>query len=125
MSADLHLHIAENDEILKKAIRFTELFCPYDEQLFHDISETPNKWIGEVSWLKAMIFEDDDTFIPNPVGEVSIIVGQYKIIDNELIKKIKNAMTKNNTTEYDVAEADDVIEFLKKYKGKFVFQVSW
>lgn len=90
------------------------------------ISETPNVWVGEVSWLKAALFEDDETYIPNVVQAVSDIIDEnLPVIDDELISKIEQVFTNGNKTSYEISSPTEVIEFLKKYKGLRCFTVSW
>ena len=40
----------------------------------------PSIWIGQVSWLKAGLFEDGERYIPGPVMTVSQIVGDDGVV---------------------------------------------
>lgn len=98
MSADLSIHVFEGitEEDLRmffssslgsKYFDFKqtneEWFDSYDK-----IASTPEIWVGEVSWLKAALFEDADTFIPNTIAKVTEIIGEdLPIIDDSLLKK--------------------------------------
>jgi hypothetical protein len=93
------------------------------------IENTKNIWIGEVSWLKAGLFEDGKKYIPTTVMEVSSAIHAedfgLKVIDDDLIETVTKAFDKENTTGYKIAKKKEVIEFLSKYKGKKCFQISW
>lgn len=90
------------------------------------IDSTPSIHIGEVSWLKAALFEDSDTFVPSSVMEISEIIGEdFPIIDDELISRIASALKLENTTSYYINTDSSIIEFLKSYKGYPVFTISW
>lgn len=142
MAADLHLHIFEGitEEDLRM-FNYNTLGSKYFAGIFAQISDdkrdrvlekimrTPDIWIGEVSWLKAILSGDRDTFVPSVVGGVSDIIGEnLPIIDDELIQKILKTFdteSKNTITSYSVAKKEDVEKFLIKHKGKKVFTVSW
>jgi hypothetical protein len=93
------------------------------------IENTKNIWIGEVSWLKAGLFEDGEKYIPTTVMEVSSAVHVenfgLKVIDDNLIEAVSKAFNKENTTGYRIAKKEEVINFLTKHKGKKCFQISW
>jgi len=91
------------------------------------ISDTPNIWVGEVSWLKAALFEDPNSFIPDPIGAVREIFedDEGTEITDEIIQKVQDALVRPNQTGYSISEANPVIEFLKKYKGERAFTISW
>jgi hypothetical protein len=90
------------------------------------MSKTPNIWIGEVSWLKAALFDDNERYIPDPVSAVNNIIGEdLPVIDDELVSKIVTALGLENKTSYAVTEPIEVKQFLEKHKGKRVFAISW
>ena len=110
MAADLHIHVHTGQ--------------PPDR--------TPSVWVGEVSWLKASIFEDEAaTFIPGPVQAISDLIGEdLPILTPELREKILDALHGPNTTTYAVADAAsakyaEVVAFLDKHMGERLFTVSW
>lgn len=84
-----------------------------------------NVWVGEVSWLKAMVFDDTKTFVPDVVGTISDIFHDHPFITEGLIFQVEKAYSVINTTGYSIAEEDEVINFLKKNVGKRGFTVSW
>jgi hypothetical protein len=97
-----------------------------------DIDNTPNIWVGEVSWLKAALFEEGkedgapSDFIPDPIGKISELIGEdMPVITDEFIEKVRLAMSVPNQTQYSLAKAQDILSFLKTYKGKSCFTVSW
>jgi len=86
----------------------------------------PNIWIGEVSWLKAALFEDPDKYVPGPVEQIVEIIGEdFPRITEDLIVKVKAAFYAPNTTKYEVAREEDVVEFLRQHKGKKVITITW
>lgn len=90
-----------------------------------DIENTPNIWIGEVSWLKAAIFEDADTFIPDTIDRIYEICSVEPVIDDALIESIRKALELPNATQYSISKSNDIIDFLSKYKGYKCFTISW
>lgn len=93
---------------------------------YKKISDTPNIWIGEVSWLKAGLFNNEETYVPGPVSIIKDLIGEnLPTIDEELIDKIEAALNAKNTTDYSVAKPDEVVGFLLQHKGKKCFTVSW
>lgn len=147
MAADLHIHIfkgiTEKDlAIFKSHTLGSKYFGKYnlsweEEQKINDkIYKTPSVWIGEVSWLKAALTDDNETFIPNAVGDITDIVGEdLPVIDDAFIEKIMEAFKQPNNTAkdggvwggegYSLANPQEVKAFLEKYKGKKVFEISW
>jgi len=99
------------------------------------IFDTPNVWVGEVSWLKAMIFNDKETFIPATVEQVRSLVWEPTIINPALIEKVKEAFSLPNNTKkeggvfggegYRLANQDEVTKFLTSHIGQYAFCISW
>ena len=141
MTADLHIHIRTEeitDEVMQTffcnvlgskycnpQIAFQYGDLSYRLKLFQKMNETPNCWIGEVSWLKAEVFDDGNTYIPNAVGEVSEIFENETVIDDDVIKRVEDAMSMKNDTSYGVASKDEVVDFLKEHKGERAFTITW
>lgn len=138
MSADLHIHafaegtLTEND--------FRDMFChtmgskyfdlgrrdDFDKLLALKDDEDSEVWVGEVSWLKAALSDDADTFIPSAVQAVNDLVGEdHPLIDDALIDKICKAMDVENPTGYSVASVDSISDWLGRHKGQRAFTVSW
>lgn len=103
---------------------------------YEKISQTENVWVGEVSWLKAALFEDSDTFVPDPIEKIVELIGEnFPVIDDKFIEEIKKAMElPNNTAKkdgvwggkgYSLAGAEKILEFLNKWKGYSCFTISW
>lgn len=91
-----------------------------------DISNTPNIWVGEVSWLKAALFKDGDTFIPSPIQKIYDLIGEdLPVIDDKFIADAKQALSVKNSTKYSLSNTKDIIDFLKQHKGMRCFTVSW
>ena len=149
MGADLHIHvferITEDDlAIMKSSTLGSKYFnlklddMPWEEKskIHKRVGETPNIWIGEVSWLKAALMEDSDTFIPNTVRDISELIGEdLPVVDDEFIDKVVAAFEQLNNTKkedgvwsgsgYSLANPEEVRTFLEIHKGKKVFQISW
>lgn len=135
MAADMHIHIFEGITEDDLAVFFantmaSKYFRPGNlgerwQVSYAKISDTPNVWVGEVSWLKAALFEDD-TFIPDPISKISEIIGEdLLVIDDALIGRISRALTLPNETVYHLAQAEKIISFLTDNKGERAFTVSW
>lgn len=90
------------------------------------IAKTPSIWIGGVSWLKASVFDDDETYVPDPVQKISELIGEdLPILDESLLNQIVDALQLENTTEYRINEPDKVKEFLNEHMGEKLFIVNW
>lgn len=90
------------------------------------VSDSPQIWVGEVSWLKAALSGDSETFVPSTVGQVHEVIGEdLPMIDDALIANVGSAFDLPNSTGYRLAERSKVIAFLESHRGKQVFTVSW
>lgn len=141
MSADMHIHVLTDDFTKEHYIAFQsncfggKYFNPGYDKIFEErhgcdlydlCAETPDIWVGEVSWLKAAILDSPAEFIPDPVGKIAEIIGdEFPIIDDDLINRITEAMDIDNKTSYSVANPEHVVEFLERHRGKAVFTISW
>jgi hypothetical protein len=137
MAADLHIHVFTDkftEEHYKKFQSNTicsKYFNPKpvgqtDSNLYELCADTPQVWVGEVSWLKAALTEDQETFVPNMVAKISEIIGEdFPVIDDELTGKILDACKIENTTQYDVTNKNSLEKFLKEHKGQKAFCISW
>ncbi len=130
MSADLHIHILEeaDEEAVKCCLSNTlgSKWFGYSRNggWNSKVYDTPSVWIGEVSWLKAGLFEDPDRYIPAPVQAVYEVIGEdFRKIDDEMIKEVEGALSLKNNTNYSVATS--VTEFLRGHYGKKTFTISW
>lgn len=89
------------------------------------VFQTKNIWVGEVSWLKAALFEDAGTFVPRPILVINEATRDMPVIDDDLIDTVKQAFELDNTTGYKLCSADEVVKFLTEHKGKRCFNISW
>jgi hypothetical protein len=111
--------------ILPIGIRKTVYEFSVDEAL-NVVMETPSIWIGEVSWLKAAVFEDADEYVPNAVQTIHELIGEeFPVLNEELKMKILDALKLDNSTAYAVADPETVGKFLDEHMGKKLFTVSW
>jgi hypothetical protein len=136
MAADLHIHILKGiEESDLAAFNSNTLGSKYfnprtvdqtDFSIYDKIGDTPNVWVGEVSWLKAALFEDAAEFVPSAVEAIHGFIGEdLPVIDDELIDKVASAFALANTTQYKLENDEKVIEFLRQHKGERAFTVSW
>jgi hypothetical protein len=140
MSADLHLHIFDERRIDTQTLErfFVRIFGSKHfgpmristeqwEEAMRRVSNTPQCWIGEVSWAKAMVFEEgEELFVPSPVRVVHDLVGEeLPTLDDELVNKIIAALELENKTHFRVASVPTVLPFLKAHRGERVFCVTW
>ncbi len=140
MGADLYIHVyegvVEEDIRILKSNTLGSKYCtfpvmpPYTweqrSEVYDKMGNTPQVWIGEVSWLKAGLFEDDETFIPSTVEGVSELIGEdLPTLTEELLEEILSKFDLENKTSYRLNEKEVVEEFLKKHIGKKLFTVSW
>jgi len=118
-----NLSVEEIKAIMKEQDVLTEKYRDHDK--LETISKIPNIWIGEVSWLKADLFDDVNRYVPSPILQIDEIIDEsLPTIDNELIEKIKSALETKNTTKYKLNNKSAIIRFLKKHKGKKIFTMS-
>jgi hypothetical protein len=153
MAADLHLHVLgpgsyydfetnetigtfctkEDVALFHSSTLGTPFFNPglrdadfYDGPVYRAVRGSPNIWIGEVSWLKAMVLDEPDTFIPSMVMAMAELIGwDFKPIDDKFIEAVKLAFDNSNETGYSLTGLDTVLEFCYAHRGKQTFQVSW
>ncbi len=143
MSADLYIHVMTDDMIMDDFKCFfsnhigsiwwdVNHSChqgPYTgEQCEHDkrICDSPQVWIGSVSWLKASFSEDGSEYMPGPVVLINDLIDEnLPILNKELERKILAALSAENDTKYSVTENKDVKDFLKQHYGKKLFVISW
>lgn len=120
MAADLHIHAMTNGVTLRDVEG--DLSDPSNRA-----GDTPNIWIGEVSWLKAAMFEEgSEMFVPGPVQRIEELVGSGKpVLDEDLRDRILAAFDLPNTTNYAVAKKEDVALWLDRHMGCGLYTVSW
>jgi hypothetical protein len=140
MGADLHIHVyeglTEND---LKAFFSNTLGSKYFVGFFgirtsHEdwrkaldkIMKTKNVNVGECSWLKAALLNDDESFIPDTIGAINELIGEeLPTLDENLKNKIIEAFAFPNKTSYDINKKERVEKFLEENMGKKLFTVSW
>ena len=133
MAADLHIHALVGVTKEDLTAFMDSSTAEVHEAAFRTISHTPDVWIGEVSWLKAELFDKPGEFIPGPVQAIFDLIGDDEtlpILTPELREKILDALHGPNTTSYRVADAAsakyaEVVAFLDKHMGERLFTVSW
>ena len=84
--------------------------------------------VGEVSWLKAALIGDAETYVPSPVHQVAELLSEPTEITPELVDQLEAAFDLPNTTGYSVADnKDNVRSKLAPYMGKGyrAFTISW
>jgi hypothetical protein len=95
--------------------------------LYEKFSATPQFDVGEVSFLKAALFEGGaEEYIPSLVGVCCDVIDDGCTITDEVIEKIRSGMLDNpNTTQYTICETDEVVKWLKEHIGEYVFSIAW
>lgn len=138
MSADLHVHVL-TDEFTEEHYKvfssnvLGSMYFGYenpsigDKYDLYDLAlNTPNVWVGEVSWLKAALFDDAEKYIPAAVETIAgLICDDCPVIDDDMISAVHAAFKVENGTSYGISEGNDVIDFLNKHKGERAFTISW
>lgn len=139
MAADLHIHVMEgvttddlrcvNSHVLSSkyfTLARRECDTNYDCRHYRAVVDSPQIWVGQVSFLKAMLLEDTETYVPGVVQAVVNLIGETQpVINDAFIDGIRDAFAKSNDTSYSIADVDEVVLFLNGHKGKKVFTVSW
>ena len=138
MSADMNIHVLEGVtyhdlEVFQCSTLGTKFFdlSLYQEQqrrsdeLYDKFANTPRICVGEVSWLKAAIMDDEDTFVPNSVARIAELLQDVPVLTLDLLDEIKEALQFENTTSYSTSSTGSIIEFLQEHIGKRVFTISW
>jgi hypothetical protein len=107
--------------------RIDALYHEKNGEVFDIMSGSPSFDVGEVSWLKASLYEGgEDEYIPDLVAVISSEVGEGTLIDDLMIANIEAKVAKCKKHQYyNTSEADKVIAWLNQYKGKEVFSISW
>lgn len=142
MAADLHIHVLKDPCTEGDLARFfrntlgskyfswfngndTIDFDNPDGSWAH-VMNTPQVWVGEVSWLKAMVYQDAETFVPPPVAQVSDLIGEeLPVLTPELRAQILDALGLANDTGYDTSDREPIGAFLDQHMGERLFTVSW
>ena len=139
MAADLCIHVRtpECTEEIMEAFFKSSLGSKYfswnykrdqelEDKAWHVMCETPRVGVGEVSWLKANLFNDPENFIPDVVGNISSLIGDEIIITDEVISKFEEIYKEcSNNTSYNIVDKNEVINFIKEHKGDTIFTISW
>lgn len=138
MSAELYIHVLEGVtyrdlEVFQCSTLGTKFFnlSLYDEQvrrgdeLYDKMSKTPQIFVGEVSWLKAMVTENEEEYVPNSVARIGELLQDVPVLTLDLLDEIREALQFENTTSYSTASTGSIIEFLQEHLGKRVFTISW
>lgn len=137
MAADLHIHayvgLTEDDlreffshTLGSKWFNLSRRQGDEWDRAYEKIMNAPNIWVGEVSWLKAALTEDPETFVPPVVQQVHDLIGEdLPILDEALRDKIVAAFGAKNGTGYGVASQKEVEGWLNEHIGQKLFTVSW
>ena len=134
MAADLHIHVL-NEKITESMLHTFNapmLVGPGVDNTawnlaYETIGDSEQIWVGEVSWLKAMVFQDTEEFIPGPIMKIAEIIPSYPpvLVNDVLLRMVKEAFETPNQTTYSTANPEEVLDFLTAHIGHLVFTVSW
>jgi len=140
MSADLYIHVltppcTEDDlAVFNSNTMGSKWFNPRpvsdwegEQPVYERVGGTPKIWIGEVSWLKAGLFENPDKYVPDAVAAITDLIGEdLPVLDDELAKKILGTFDAPNRTNYSLSGASAELRgFLEQWRGQRLFCVSW
>ena len=139
MAADLHIHCLTEQYTQEhyKASCANSLgskyFNPQRERQpnpfasLEPAEHAPQIWIGEVSWLKAELFDEgSEAFIPDTVGTIADLIGEdFPTLNGELRDRILAAFDLRNTTGYQLAKKAEVETWLNEHLGKQLVTISW
>lgn len=139
MAADLHIHViggpngcSEEDVASFKCNNLGSKFFDLSKksrvgsESWDRVTDSPNIWVGEVSWLKASLLDDRTSFVPGAIERISELVGEdFPTIDEPFISKVMEAFMVPNDTGYSITDAAPVKKFLEEHIGKKCFTVSW
>lgn len=93
---------------------------------FNRISKTSSVTVGEVSWLKSILFDDPETYLPGTVDKIqSVISDRIPVLDDELRQEILVAFDTPNNSIYMVSKKEQVARWLEDHLGERLFTVSW
>lgn len=88
-------------------------------------------WIGQVSWLKAGLLDDEERYIPAPVRAISVMVGERKLLTPEVAKELTVALNLPNRSIYrghsrfrGVVRAQHLKKWLAAHIGTYLVQES-
>lgn len=141
MAADMYLHsgkgLTEEDyECFLSHTLGSKYFDPAAECADQKMSYTCKHWdamvksdsfkVGEVSWLKAALF-DDDSFIPDPIECLAELVEDHPALTPKLKDDIIKASQMENKTRYNmlIESEQSFTEWLDANMGHVIFQISW
>jgi hypothetical protein len=95
------------------------------------VTDSDQIWIGEVSWLKAAITEDVDSYVPEPVQAVNELIGEsLPVLDEDLKKKIIDACIAPRQSQgaswyQSTDKVEALAKWLDEHMGQKLFTVSW
>lgn len=136
MAADLYIHVTEGlSEETEKCFFGPNLVPPprptckgYDCVHMDEVEACPSVHVGDVSWLKASLFDEVDKYVPAPVYRVSELLPSSQEITPELVEQIDAAFDLENKSIYKIDFGEKrkrVNTFLRRYMGRQAFVASW
>lgn len=139
MAADLHIHALVDpctpDDI--RRVLGPRTSGPGIDNSAHDaamerVCNTPQFWVCEVSWLKAALLGDRETFVPDVAEQVTEAIGsRLPVLDDAMVGRLTVAMfgeATQNSTSYstvDAAKLGEWAAWCEQNKGRRLFHVSW
>ena len=145
MSADMSIHALDHlDEESFKCFFSNEIGSSYEDALYtcpegktdtagcshrQTMINSPQIAVGEVSWLKAALLEDSQTFVPDTIGAISEILDEPTRVTPEIIEKLTQAFDLPNHSDYPIPHPGlkraQVRRFLTDHQGHYAFIISW
>jgi hypothetical protein len=100
-----------------------------DDGSYRVVADTPQVWVGEVSWLKAMLSDPwDDSYVPEAVEGIHDLIGEsLPVLDEVMRERILTLLRQPQVRArpYSVAEPEDIAPWLDEHMGCRLFTVSW
>lgn len=143
MSADLAIHVFTDELSMDDIATFfcsslgTEWFNPLRAQItqrngewmkaYEKLSRLPHTYVGEVSWLKALLTDDTVNYVPTAIEIINKLIGHSgkTVIDQTLLNEVAKALMVVNTTDYQLEDTNKIMKFLNDNMGKKAIVVSW
>ena len=140
MSADLYIHVYGEGELTEDDFRvffsstigskwfdFNASFSREEETAaFNKFSDIKGFHVGEVSWLKYAITQDED-YVPDLCGIIAAMFDDVPlVITEDFVERTERAIGVAQPHHYYyTSQKDELLEFLRDNIGKKAYTVSW
>jgi hypothetical protein len=88
--------------------------------------KTPKVWLGDASFIKADLCQDDKRYVPAAVDKVNNLIPEGGILlTAELAQRIVAAFDGDNESIYPIGDRDEVQQWCEEHLNQSVFVMSW